>query len=126
MPRKRKGPTVSAIPVVPVLPLNDLELARELQITLDLQELYKQVRQRNLHDAVLLAQQALAGKGPLIDHFCELGRRFGRELSKPKRPALRIVEGGGAVSAGEPEKGRLEAAVAKHGSVIAAMRAGAI
>jgi hypothetical protein len=49
-----------------------------------MEALVQQLRQRNLDRAVQLALQAQAGRGPLIDHFEELGLGlgFGPELGK--------------------------------------------
>ena len=61
-------------------------------------ELAAELQSRNLHIAVLLAQQAQCGRCPLVEHFTELGRRFAHLLSEPapKKPALRAIEGGAA------------------------------
>jgi hypothetical protein len=62
-----------------------------------LQEAARIQRQRNLDNAVLLAQQAARGIGPLVAHFGELGRRFVAELDAPSsKPKLRIVKDGAA------------------------------
>jgi hypothetical protein len=66
--------------------------SREMVQTL--QSLARDLQQRNLASAVALAQQALSGRGPLVAHFAELGRRFGHTLREPAKPSLRVVEGG--------------------------------
>jgi hypothetical protein len=85
------------LPDLPELPpKTEEELARARDITARLQRVVAELRQRNLDNAVLLAQQAAAGRGPLVEHFMELGRRYGELLDAPPRPCLRVVEGGGA------------------------------
>jgi hypothetical protein len=74
-------------------PKTEEELRSSAEISAIFAEMIREQRQRNLDSAVLLAQQAARGHGDLIDHFCELGRRFGETLSKPKRGKLRVIEG---------------------------------
>ena len=119
MPRRPK-PTI-APPPIPPRQLTPRDLAAERKITADLQNLVVQLEQRCLDNAVLLAQQAARRRGPLVAHFMELGRRYQETLKAPQKPELRLVQGGAMT-----EEKRIEAAVAKHGSIIAAMRAGAI
>lgn len=84
-----------AAPIAPALPPpTEADIAAERDITVKLQQMVKLVRQRNLDNAVALAQQAARGQGPLIDHFCELGRRFGDALNTPPKPKLKVVKGG--------------------------------
>jgi len=70
------------------------ELSRQLERTI------RAWRQVSLDDAVRLAEQATRGEGDLVDHFCELGRRFGRTLrapkpaKAPKSPKLLVIDGG--------------------------------
>jgi hypothetical protein len=61
-----------------------------------LQDLVAELHQRNLDNAVHLAQQAAAGYGPLVEHFAELRRRYGRLLNAPPKPGLRVIKGGAA------------------------------
>ncbi len=75
-------------------PLTEEEQALKRQITIGLQRLAAQLHQQNLDNAVLLAQQAARGRGPLVDYFAELGRRYGDTLDGPEKPALRVVKGG--------------------------------
>ncbi len=86
----RKIPKPPITPTPP--PLTDAEVAQERQIIAGLQELTVRLRQRNLDTAVLLAQQAARGQGPLVDHFQELGRRYAKALDGPDKPALRLVK----------------------------------
>ena len=92
---KAEDPVAPAMP--PEAPLTEEELAHEKAQIERLNEVVRLLRQRNLDNAVRLAQQAAAGRGPLVDHFAELGRRFGHTLSAPPpRPKLRVVSGGAA------------------------------
>lgn len=60
-----------------------------------LQEVARVLHQRNLDTAVRLAMEAAAGRGPLVDHFAELGRRYAHTLDTPKPGTkLRVVPGG--------------------------------
>ncbi len=59
-----------------------------------MKRLTRDLQQRNLAVAVALAQQAMGGRGPLVEHFAELGRRFGHTLREPTKPSLRAIEGG--------------------------------
>ena len=73
------------------------ERAAQLERIRIMQGLIAELRQRNLQNAVLLAQQAAAGNGPLVDHFAELGRPFAHELrSAPSSGRLQLVDGGAA------------------------------
>lgn len=117
---RRPKPTI-APPPIPPPQLTTRDLAAEHKITADLQALVVQLEQRCLDNAILLAHQAARRQGPLVAHFMELGRRYQETLKAPQKPMLRVIKGG-AVS----EEARIEAAVAEHGSIIAAMRAGAI
>lgn len=72
-------------------PPTPAEIALQQQISEGLREMTRLATQRNLDNAVLLAQQAARGHGPLVDHFHEIGRRFAGELNKPGKPALRVV-----------------------------------
>ncbi len=117
---RRPKPTLVPPPIPPrQMPPRDL--AAEQKITADLEAWLAQLEQRCLDNAVLLAQQAARRRGPLVAHFMELGRRHQETLKAPQKPELRLVQGGAMT-----EEERIEAAVAKHGSIIAAMRAGAI
>jgi hypothetical protein len=59
-----------------------------------MQELARELKQANLNNAVSLAMEAARGQGELVEHFAELGRRFGASTVKSKRAKLRVVEGG--------------------------------
>ena len=63
-------------------PPTEHERAANRQITAMLEVLADELKQRNLDRAVRLAQQAARGDGPLIEHFAELGRRFGGALTR--------------------------------------------
>ena len=74
----------------PMPPPTEREKAISREITDGLHQLARELRQRNLDNAVLLAQQAARGRGPLVEHFRELGRRFDGTLSEPPaKPKLR-------------------------------------
>lgn len=90
MARKPKTPAVTP-PDLP--PLSEQEIALEREITAGLQGLAARLHQRNLDNAVVLAQQAARGRGPLVAHFAELGHRYAGLLDRPQRPALRVVKG---------------------------------
>jgi hypothetical protein len=53
-----------------------------------------ELRQKHLCNAIVLAAQAAAGNGPLIDEFAELGRRYGHLLSDPNKSHFQVIEGG--------------------------------
>jgi len=89
--KKRTPQTVSLPPAMP--PLTPAEIAAEERLIEDMRQLAADLRQRNLDNAVLLAKMAAAGRGPLIEHFAELGRRFAGTLSEPP-PKLRVITGG--------------------------------
>ena len=81
----------------PNVPQTEQELAAEKALLERMKEITKILHQRNLDNAVLLAQQAAAGRGPLVEHFAELGRRFGHTLNAPPpRPKLQVIAGGAA------------------------------
>jgi hypothetical protein len=94
----RKSPSTTKVeaPVAPPMPPpTEEEQAQSRRVTATLQEACVVLHQRNLDSAVLLAQQAARGRGPLVDHFAELGRRFGHTLdTPPPRPKLRVIKGG--------------------------------
>ena len=92
-----RTPKQIAPPPMPEMPpLSAKELAAERYIIVQLEGLTARLRQRNLDTAVLLAQQAARGQGPLIDHFQELGRRYAAGLNGPAKPSLRLVKDGAA------------------------------
>ncbi len=74
-------------------PPTELEEALGRQISAQLQQLCVQLKQRNLDNAVLMAQQAARGRGPLVDYFCELGRRYDELVQEPEKPKLQLVKG---------------------------------
>ena len=85
-------------PVVPpAMPeMTAAEKAAQLHIAALLRNAAAGLHARNLSNAVLLAQQAACGHGPLVDHFAELGRRYAHLLDAKQAPrtSLRVVEGG--------------------------------
>jgi hypothetical protein len=93
----RRPPRAAAVTdaVVPLQlpPETAEELAASRKTLLMLQEATRQVRQRNLQNAVFLAQQALGGRGPLGEHFAELRRRYGSTLGASSKPRFRVIEG---------------------------------
>jgi hypothetical protein len=94
MSGRKKGGSASPPPMPP-------ETVQEQMLNADmirrLEEISAFNRQRNLDNAVRLAQMAARHQGPLVDHFAELGRRFA-ELSRggPPKPQLRVIKGGEA------------------------------
>lgn len=66
------------VPEVPAAPPTDPAL--DAQIKAGLAEVLAQTRQRNLDRALMLAEDAARGAGPLVNHFAELGRRFASVL----------------------------------------------
>ena len=84
----------------PAAPETDGDKAMEMETLRLLDEINDRLLQRNLDRAVKLAIQAANRRGPLIDHFDELGRRFASELDHKPAPKLRVITGGieGAVS----------------------------
>ncbi|HTC12322.1 MAG TPA: hypothetical protein VK726_26470 [Acetobacteraceae bacterium] len=98
--RAAKPPPTSPIELPDLPPKTETELAHERDMPVMMRQLAADLRQRNLDNAVRLAQQAAAGYGPLVEHFAELGRRYGAELLNPRprqprpHPGLRVVEGG--------------------------------
>lgn len=87
--RKVKVPGPVELPSLP--PKTADEIKQDERILAQLRQLTADLRQRNLRNAVLLAQQAAAGYGPLVDHFAELGRRYVNLLEAPKKPRLFLV-----------------------------------
>lgn len=94
-PHPSKTPRVAEPVAPPMPPPTEEELATFWEISERLREAVRLLRQRNLDNAVLLAKQAAAGRGSLVDHFHELGRRFAGTLTEPpSKPKLRVVNGG--------------------------------
>lgn len=89
--RRKKVVSPPAMP-----PRTAKEEAQSRELVRQLERLSAELRQRNLTNAVYLAQQAVAGYGPLVDHFAELGRRYAHLLEAPPKPSLRVIEGGNA------------------------------
>ena len=86
-------------PVVPSREKTPAEIAQSAEILAQLRELHVQAVHHNIAVAVKLAQQALCGHGPLVDHFSNLGRDWGHLLNeKPARPQTRsrfsVIQGG--------------------------------
>ena len=88
-------PTIFA-PPIPVLPQTPKELADHAKLMRQMDEAIAILIQRNLDNAVALAQQAARRQGPLVEHFGELGRRFQHLLQAPPKPDLHIIKGGAA------------------------------
>jgi hypothetical protein len=74
------------------------EQAKSGELLQMMKDLVVKAERRNLDAAVELALQAARGEGPLVDHFMELGRRFGWQLRAGPAPArkttLRVIDGG--------------------------------
>jgi len=96
--RRRAGAKARAsepAQMIPTVPQTEEEKRESEDMIRQLAALAAELRQRNLNRAVRLAQQAAGGRGPLVAHFAELGRRFGHTLDQtPPKPRLRVVEGG--------------------------------
>lgn len=75
-------------------PKSAAEAAADQSLLVRMQELTRMLEKRNLDRAVMLARQAAAGRGPLVDHFAEIGRRYAHLLDAPPKTSLRVVEGG--------------------------------
>ncbi len=96
------APKPFVAPIVPPREKTPEEEAESREVLRRLEELHRLVVQNNLRTAVALAQQALAGHGPLIDHFCNLGRDYAHLLEqKPKggggaTTRLKVIDGGAA------------------------------
>jgi hypothetical protein len=82
------------IPPPPMPEETEAEKAAQAETIRRLRELADLLQQRNLDLAIALAQQAARGRGPLVDHFAELGRRFGPSLKAHEKTSLRVIEGG--------------------------------
>jgi hypothetical protein len=94
-PRTSKTPRAAEPVAPPMPPPTEGEIAASREISEGLRDIVRILRQRNLDNAVLLAKQAAAGRGPLVGHFAELGRRFAGTLTEPApKPKLRVVNGG--------------------------------
>ncbi len=95
-PAKRSA---ALLPPVPMPPKTEEERRAGEDIRRRLIELAAALQQRNLDNALALAREAAAGRGELVEHFAELGRRFGHTLERrsPKKkqsPRLQVIEGG--------------------------------
>jgi hypothetical protein len=78
----------------PEPPPTEADKAKNREISRLLKEIAADLKQRNLDWAVLLAQQAARGRGPLVDHFAELGRRFGPSLQAHEKPSkFQVIDG---------------------------------
>jgi hypothetical protein len=91
-PRAKRPEPIEA----PAMPAKTEEEQRDSQrLVAMMQEMTKEIRLRNLNAALRLAQQAVAGRGPLVEHFAELGRRFAHTLNEqPQRPKFEVIAGG--------------------------------
>ena len=94
--RKRPGRDPEMPPSLP--PLSSEEQVENEALAAEMRRLSEFYRQQNLATAVCLAQMALAGKGPLVAHFCEIGRRYAYLLRAPtqqeRRSTFSVIEGG--------------------------------
>lgn len=92
-PPRAKPPEPIEAPAMPAK--TEEEWRQSEETALSLMELARELRLRNLNRAVRLAQQAAAGRGPLVDHFAELGCRFGHTLDEqPQRMKFEVIIGG--------------------------------
>ena len=94
MAKRTRPPAPRPIELPELPPKTEEELAWSRDMAARLRALAAELHQRNLDNAVRLAQQAAAGRGPLGEHFAELGRRCAELLDAPPRPGLRVVQGG--------------------------------
>jgi hypothetical protein len=95
-PRRSRATTEREAALIPPPP-TERELAKDRELAAAIAGLAAQLKELKQHDldtAVLLAQQAARGRGPLVDHFAELGRRFRPSLRGNEKPTLRVTEGG--------------------------------
>lgn len=80
-------------------PPTEAEKAANADILRRLQEMADLLERQNLDPAVQLSIQASKRQGPLVEHFMELGRRFGHQLRNPEpqpnKPGLHAIQGGG-------------------------------
>ena len=92
---RAKKPTPASAFALPALPpKTEQELKQDRELLAMLQDTTAVLRQRNLDNAVILAEQAAAGYGPLVEHFAELGRRYAHLLDAQPKPVLRVIKGG--------------------------------
>jgi hypothetical protein len=93
--RTRATKTPTPIPFVPpeLPPPSAAEEEASRLMCVKLRDLADKLHRINLDNAVLLAQQAAAGRGPLVDHFAELGRRYVELLRTPQKPGLKVING---------------------------------
>ncbi|WP_284945742.1 hypothetical protein [Acidisoma cladoniae] len=93
MTARAKKAVATIVPPQP--PQTEKEKAASLELREMMRGMADGLQQRNLDAAVALARQAARRRGPLVDHFAELGRRFGSEIDPHEKPNLRLVKGGG-------------------------------
>ncbi len=101
MARRPQPPTPPAMPptsydammrevdALPLPPRSANELAAEASITQSLRSAADALRAENLANGLALAQQAAARRGPLVDVFAEIGRRYGHLLVGKVEPQMR-------------------------------------
>ena len=93
---------ITTAPLAPPMPPPSAEEIADSERTCAmLRELIEIAQQRNLDNALILAEMARQRRLPkhLEDHFGELGRRYYelvRDRDKKKQTTLRVVEGGAA------------------------------
>jgi hypothetical protein len=97
-PARQRRRTAEAMALIepPMPPETERDKRDSENLTRLIREMAERLRQANLARAVRLAQQALAGRGPLVDHFAELGRRFDSVDEAPAaaaKPRFRVIEG---------------------------------
>jgi hypothetical protein len=82
----------------PQPPKNAYEIEKENQLLEMMRALVPALQQRNLNNAVWLANQAARGEGPLVEHFAELGRRFHNLVEVPqtchRQGRFNVINGG--------------------------------
>lgn len=84
------------LPPLPPSP-NEEKQTHELTHLLYFERLEKRLRQSKLNASIQLAMEAARGEGILVEHFVELGRRFGSSTAKHRprtRDKLRLIRGG--------------------------------
>ncbi len=95
-PRQHPKPASQRFVAPELPPITEAEQRLNAEMVARLEEMSKILRQRNLDNAVLLAEMAARSHGPLVNYFAELGRRYAELLTEPPKASLRVIDGGAA------------------------------